>query len=149
MPASRVDDPPLELDEHIVLACSPADAAALFPDPGAIALWFGARRDDETMTLHQGGARLQMRVTNEEWLPAAHALVVDGAVDGLACRAHFTLRGVAAPEPGLPLAEATEVWVHVELERRPDVERVATPIRNAVRRGLEHLRSELDCRPER
>jgi len=144
-----VDDPPLELDEHIVVACSPSDAAALFPDPGAVALWFGARRDGEDMVLQQGRAQLHMRVTSEEWLAAAHALVIDGAIDGLACRAHFTLCGVAAPEPGFPLAEGTEMWVHVELERRAGVERVATPIRNAVRRGLEHLRSELDCRPER
>jgi hypothetical protein len=144
-----VADPPLELDDHIVVACSPSDAAALFPDPGAVALWFGARLDGEDMVLEQGRARLQMHVTNEEWLPAAHALVVDGAIDGVGCRAHFTLRGVAAPEPGHPLAEGTEIWVHVELERPAGVAWVMTLIRNAVRGGLEHLRSELDCRPER
>jgi hypothetical protein len=45
------------------------------------------------------------------------------------------------------LHEVTELWVHVELGPAAEAIGIATAARAAIRRGLEHLRLELDAAP--
>jgi hypothetical protein len=135
---------PLELDEHVVLACGTREAEAFFSGAAAVAAWFGARRGQEGTVLPTRPRPLEFRRRNEEWLLVPHGLVVDGTIAGLRCSAYLTVQAVAAPRPGMPLAAVTEVRVHVELEGRAGAGRCASSIRDVICRGLEHIRLELD-----
>jgi hypothetical protein len=140
--------PPVEIDEYLVVECAPVDAAGLFAHPSAIAAWFGARREDDRTVTLRAACSLRIHVADELWLPDDHALLVSGVIERVRYRSHVTLRAVAAPRCGDPWAAATEVWVHVELERGPGVRRIRSQLVCAVRRGLEHIRTEMDCRPD-
>lgn len=138
------DDHLVLIDDHTVVACSPADAAAHLADPEMIAAWFGARHEHDRTVIATATGRLELHRNREDWRPAQRSLMVDGTVAGMPCHAHLTLRGVIRPRAGNLLHEATEIWVHVELGPGPHPHQFAPTIRAVVRRGLEHLHLELD-----
>ncbi|MDP1818321.1 MAG: hypothetical protein Q8K58_00320 [Acidimicrobiales bacterium] len=135
------------IDEHAVLACSTAEANIHLSGPAAVAAWFGARCRPDRTTVDIGDTTLGFRHQKLEWHPDQQAVTVDGTVNGLHYQAHLTLRRVIRPGVDGDLHEATEVWAHVELTPARSAAPTARTIRAVLRRGLDHLRRELDASP--
>lgn len=133
------------IDEHIVVSCSVAEATIHFSEPAVVAAWFGARYESDCTTAEVGAIRIEFRHRSVQWRPDQRAVTVDGTVRGLPYHAYLTLRGVIAFGIGREVHEATEIWVHVELSSEAPA--LAEPIRMVLRRGLDHLRAELDAGP--
>lgn len=134
------------IDEHAVVSCSVAEAEIHFSEPAAVAAWFGARYDVYRTTVNIAATRIEFRHRTFQWRPDQRAVLVDGSVLGHSYHAYLTLRGVIRFGLCGQVQEATEIWVHVEL--KSDDMSVAGPIRAVLRRGLHHLRSELDTGPK-
>lgn len=133
------------IDEHIVVSCSVAEATIHFSEPAVVAAWFGARYESDCTTVDVGATRIDFRHLPVQWRPDQLALTVDGTVRGHPYHAYLTLRGVIAVGVGGRVHEATEIWAHLELSS--DAPALAEPIRVVLRRGLDHLRAELDAGP--
>lgn len=133
------------IDEHTVVSCSVAEAEIHFTDPAAVAAWFGARYETHRTTIDAGATRIEFLHRPVQWQPEDRAVVAEGTVSGLSFYGYVTLRGVIRVGAGRGLHEVTEIWAHVELSSRPSG--VAGAIRAVLRRGLHHLRSELDVAP--
>lgn len=133
------------IDEHAVVSCSVAMAEIHFSEPAAVAAWFGARYDSYRTTVDIAATRIEFRHRPFQWRPDQRAVVVDGSVRGVSYHAYLTLRGVIRVGLCGQVQEATEIWVHVEL--KSDDLGIAGPIRAVLRRGLHHMRSELNTDP--
>ena len=147
MTGPRDGDEMIQIDDSVVLACSPPDASAYLDHPDAIAAWFGARREGNRTTIRSSTGDLELHREREEWRPSEGVLTIDGSAGPVRFHAYFTMRPSIRPEPGNYLHEVTELWVHVELGPAAQAAGMASTARVAIRRGLEHLRLELDAAP--
>lgn len=147
MTGPRAGDEMILIDDSVVLACSPPDASAYLDRPDAIAAWFGARREGSRTTIRSPAGDLELHREREDWRPSEGVLTVDGSAGPVRFHAYFTMRPSIRPEPGNYLHEVTELWVHVELGPAAQAAGMASTARVAIRRGLEHLRLELDAAP--
>jgi len=142
-PDAAADNELLLIDDHLVVACTPADALACLEGPEVIAAWFAAHRHGATTTITTPAGDLVLQRTAERWLDGA--LTVDGTSGPLRYHAHFSVRAVIRPAVDGTLHQGSELWVHVELAPARYARRAATIIRHAIGHGLEHLRLELDA----
>jgi hypothetical protein len=135
------------IDDSVVVACALPEAKTVLHDPSSVASWFGATRVAEGIIIQTTGERsLVFKPDRLVWLAHEHALVAEGAVASLRYCAHVTLRSVIQAQSSGTLGDATEIWVHVELTPARAAAWTAALLREAIRRGLEHLRLELDVR---
>lgn len=148
MTGPHLGDEVILIDDSVVVACSPADASACLDSPAAIAAWFGARRDGKRTTIPSPVGDLELHRVREDWRPAEGVLTIDGSTGPVRFHAYFTVRPSIRPRPGNYLHEVTELWVHVELGPAAGATGLAVAARAAIRRGLEHLRLELDAVPD-
>lgn len=132
----------LLIDDHLVVACTPADALACLDGPEVIAAWFAAQRQGAVTTITTPAGDLALRRTAQRW--AGGILTVDGTTGPLRYHAYLTVRAVVRPAADRILHEGAELWVHVELAPARYAGRAGTIIRHAIAHGLEHLRLELD-----
>ena len=136
----------LLIDDHVVVACTPAEALACLDGPEVIAAWFGSHRRGATTTITTPAGDLVLQRTAERWVEGT--LTVDGTSGPLRYHAHFSVRPAIRPAADQTLREGSELWVHVELAPARYARRAATIIRQALGHGLEHLRRELDAAAE-
>ncbi len=135
------------IDDHVVVACAPPDALACLEGPEAIAAWFDARRVGDRTTIRSSVGDLELHRDRQEWRPTEGVLTIDGTAGPVRFHAYFTLRATIRPDPNNYLHEVTELWAHVELGPVAQAHRAAAILRSAIRRGLDHLRLELDATP--
>lgn len=140
-------EPVTVIDEHIVVACSPSEAAVHLSEPAAIATWFGVRYRPGCTTADVGGRTLEFRHDATRWRADLSAIIADGTVSGSRFQAYLTVRGLIRVGDGGDLYEGAEIWAHVEVAAAPRSATVKT-IRALLRRGLDHLHLELDVAPE-
>lgn len=133
------------IDEHAVVACSPADAAVHLSEPAAIAAWFGGRYGPGCTIVEVDRRTLEFRHDVVQERHAWSAVVVDGTVSGRRYHAYLTIRAVIRVGDAGQLHEAAEIWAHVEVASAP--RSTTKAIRSLLRRGLDHLRLELDAGP--
>ena len=148
MTGPHVGDELILIDDSVVVACSPPDASACLDSPEAIGAWFGARRVGNRTTIPSPAGDLELEREREDWRPAEGVLTIDGSTGPVRFHAYFTVRPSIRPRPGNHLHEVTELWVHVELGPAAGATGLAVAARAAIRRGLEHLRLELDAVPD-
>lgn len=134
------------IDDHVVVACAPADASACLGSGDAIGAWFDAHREGVWTTVRSSVGDLELHREREDWRPANGVLTVEGTAGPVRFHAYFTLRPTIRLAPYLH--EVTELWVHVELAPAAHARRAAAILRSAIRRGLEHLCLELDAAPD-
>lgn len=137
------------IDDHVTLACSPAEALACLDGPDAIAAWFGAQRSGARTTIGSSLGELTVVRDQQRWAPEEGLLVVDATVGSLRLHAYLTVRGVIRVDAARRPRPGSEVWAHVELGPAAHAERAAPIIADVVRRGLHHLRLELDTASDR
>jgi hypothetical protein len=135
------------IDDSVVVSCTLSEAKSVLHDPWSVASWFGATRGAGEMVVRTTGKRsLVFKPDRVVWLAHEHALVAEGAVASLRYCAHVTLRSVIQTQGSGTVADATEIWVHVELMPARAAAWAVGLLQDAIRRGLEHLRLELDVR---
>lgn len=137
------------IDDHVSLACTPAEAMACFDGPDAVAAWFGAQRSGARTAISSPLGGLTVVREQQRWAPEEAVLIVDASVGSLRLYAYLTVRGVIRVDAEGRPRQGSEVWAHVELGPAANAERAAPIIGYVVRRGLHHLRLELDTAPER
>lgn len=139
-----MNDDIVRIDDHVVVACTPADALSCLDGPAAIAAWFGAQRGRSQTTITSPAGDLVLERAHEEWRPDDGALMAVGTTGDLWFRAHLTVRGVILPDAHPYLHPGTEVWTHVELGPADHAAHARAVIQHVLRRGLDHLRMELN-----
>jgi hypothetical protein len=127
-----VTDRIVRLDEHVVVACPPEGALTCLDGPAAIAGWFGCQRHGSRTTIASRAGDLVLE------------LLVVGTTGDLWFRAHLTVRAVMRPGAHPYLHPGTEIWTHVELGPADRATHASEVIQDVLRRGLDHLRLELD-----
>lgn len=133
------------IDEHVVVACPVADAMTCLDGPNAIAGWFGARRGVTSTTIESAVGEFCLDDVREQRRPAQRVLIVDGVAGVVRCHGYLTLAPVIRHMRAGVLHHGTQIWVHVELAPANRAHHAAVIVRDAIVRGLEHLRLELDA----
>jgi hypothetical protein len=139
-----VNDRIVRVDEHVVVACPPQEALSCLNGPSAIAAWFGSQRHGSRSTIASTSGVLVLERAHEEWVPDDGALLVVGTTGDLWFRAHLTVRAVMRSGTPSCLHPGTEIWTHVELGPADGAAHASEVIQDVLRRGLDHLRLELD-----
>ena len=134
----------VRLDEHVVVACPPEGALTCLDGPAAIAGWFGCQRHGSRTTIASRAGDLVLERAYEEWRRDDGALLVVGTTGDLWFRAHLTVRAVMRSGTPSCLHPGTEIWTHVELGPADGAAHASEVIQDVLRRGLDHLRLELD-----
>jgi hypothetical protein len=139
-----LNDDVLFIDDHLVVACTPGDVLRCLAGPPATAGWFGGHRDGFRTTITSPVGDLVLQRAHEEWRPDDGAYSVVGTTGDLWFRAHLTVRAVIRSDADQRLLQGSELWGHVELGPAGQATHAGVVIRQVLRRGLEHLRLELD-----
>lgn len=131
---------PLELDQF-VLVTSAKERVLPYLDDGDVGSWFRVLRqplNEHVVALSLPGLTRQLFGT-ECWTPARDALLFTGNGRAPQLNAFLSVRSVILPQGRL----GTEVWVHVEVPREREGERLMTVINGVVGMGLARIQAEL------
>jgi hypothetical protein len=107
--------------------------------------WFDARRGPAHTTLRASGRQLVLAQRHVDWRPENGVLLIEAIAGPVRINPHLTVRAVIRVATPQRLRQGTEIWVHVDLAPTPEAHPIAPALRTTVRRGLEHLRLELDA----